>query len=445
MNKIIIITLLSFAYSLQPSQSQSQTSVIGSIHVISESEDYGHYTGLPMIFNNKLYIQCDGDKGKQLGELNANTIKVIKSLDSVTGGYLSKPIVYGNNLYFCSKSGFNLCLGKFDGSAISILPNFDNYYQYFPKSDPVVFDNKLWLQYNNRNNNTDKLVVFDGNNFKIADDNYLSVCDGPIVPYKNKIFFLERSRGSVYSYDGAKAEQFLEMSEVSRVHNNKLLGITGSRSKNIHAPLLDWVLWDGTTASKIPMLDDSASVSDVFNTVDFNNSLYFFINYPFKDYTMKYPAINTTCLNYTLYQPGSLDDDIAKYDGKKTVVLSNPGKGNYTSKFVICSNKLYMLLTKPAEREIPDAKDITQLVECDGNTLKLIPNPGSGSLDHQALISYHNKIYVQYDRNLAVYDGNKITVIPSTYKFDTDWYPIVFDNKLFFAINLKLGYYDDSN
>ncbi len=250
------------------------------------------------------------------------------------------------------------------------------------------------------------------------------------------------------------------------VYNNQLY--TGYTDANYRVHL---ARWNGSGLTVLPNPDNGVGFQDL--PIVFNNKLYF-----------RY-----------LNQAGNYQ--LAQYNGSSITLIANPDAGKGFDAFesvlpapIIYNGKLYIQYATPTAYKLAEFNDINlqivpsqdslqsyvgapiiynnkfytvwytlkgndQLVEYNGSTFQIIPNPDQdgdfvatsydGSINNYPHpIIYNNKLYLTYeigDRDnvfqLAQYDGQNVTLIPNPDDGGSIFYndPIIYNNQLYVNYN----------
>jgi len=115
----------------------------------------GGYQGLPIIYNDGLYIKYVAITGvTHLAKYNDTALTLIANPDASPYGYgfgsEGSPLVYNNKLYIQYLNASHITqLAAYDGTAMSLIANPDGGKGY--QGAPIVYDSSLYIQYQDVN------------------------------------------------------------------------------------------------------------------------------------------------------------------------------------------------------------------------------------------------------------------------------------------------------
>ncbi|MDQ2862178.1 MAG: T9SS type A sorting domain-containing protein [Bacteroidota bacterium] len=358
------------------------------------------YTGNPIVYNNQLYVQYqrvpyglaqNNKVPMQLAQYSGNTLNLIANPDTtlnfVASGYVGNPIVFNNKLYinYQNKAGVNQLAAYNGGNALQLIANPDaSLYGY--QGSPIIYNNALYIVYTNAAG-TNQLAKFDG----------ITVT---LIPNPD---------ASRYGYQGNPI-----------VFNGKLFV---KYSVNIgNGP---WTLasFDGTTWKVYPN-PDASNYGYQGNQIIFNGKLY-----------GRYASSITG------------KSQLMVYDGSSNpTLISNPDAGYGYNGFPIVNNNTLFIQYK-------NTLNVLQLATYKGSSISLIPNPDASSTGYQGTpIIYNNTLCIFYNsiakvNRLAVYNGgDTLHLVPNPDASANGYwnFPIVYGANLYFqyynaAGNFQLG------
>jgi len=364
--------------------------LIAIINITSNAQTIlNGFVGNPLIAKDKLYSVYSSNGVTQLVQFDGtNNFKIlIANLGKYSKGCL---FTYKDNLYFdCFFSGINQ-IARYDGLNFTLIPMPNNGTLYRPNFinvfvETVLLNDNLYFTYYDKYKN--QLARLDGNsivNVPISINFQLS--DGNILNYNNALYF----------------------------------NVIGADSKSALAK------FDGNTISIVPPILSTVG-SQAFPQIVFNNGL--FINY---------------LISHT---DGDEKNQLAKYDGTNIVLIPNPDKiGNVNeANSVVYDNSLYF----EYQSWTNTSGSNQQLAKYNSNAITLIPNPTKDGRVYfngkNNILVYNNAIYFEYydsqggvvrgengKRQLAKYDGTKITLIPNPdVEGKINGAPFIFNNNLY--------------
>jgi len=239
---------------------------------------------------------------------------------------------------------------------------------------------------------------------------------GGTVEYNNDLYFVYRNASSG--------------SQLASYNGDTIILIPNPVSGGVQAPLvvynnLLYLLYYNRTTEVYQIATYNGSSITLIANPDASAS-------PFAAVTI---YNNKLCFQY--------NTELAEYDGTTWKMFSPPQPGGFTFQggLTVYNNKLYMGYQTTA--------NVRQLMQFDGTTITLIPNPDGATafspLDggYQGWpIIYNNKLYIKYVAitgvtHLAQYDGTSVTLIPNAdaspygYGYGTGGFPCIYDNKLY--------------
>ncbi len=293
-----------------------------------DASAYG-YNGFPIIYNNSFYYTYLGSTNKyQLVKYDGTTQTLYPNPD-LGSGFIDDPTLFNNHLLFRYQSVSGDEIAEFDGSTTHLVPN--------PTSgavdgDFIIYNNNLYVQYNN--STTDSLgqfhlkyqmAVYDGTNLKLINNPdsgfgyyYLS---GEIVFQNNLYINYENASGKyqMAKYDGISlslipnpdAGAGLGDSTVFILYNNNL-----------------YFNYENA-AGKLQLAKYDGNAITLIANPDLGNGF------------IGYPIVYDGNL-YFQYQSNSYVFQLAKFDGTSVTLFPNPEAGQGFLRFpIIYSNSLY--------------------------------------------------------------------------------------------------------
>ncbi len=392
-----------------------------TINVVSEAApqyDYATtgtplwgYTGNPVVYNNQLYVQYQrvpydlGFNNKvplQLAQYSGNTLNLIANPDTVynnaASGYVGNPIVFNNKLYinYQNAAGPNQ-LAVYNGTKLQLIANPDaSLYGY--QGVPIIFNNALYILYTNAAG-TNQLAKFDGTTVTLIpnpDASPYGYQGNPIV-FNGKLFVkysvnIGNGPWALASFDGTNWKVFPNPDASNYgyqgnqiIYNGKLYGryassITGKSQL---------MVCDGTNNPTLVADPDAGYGYNGFPIV-YNNNL------------------------FIQYKNNSNVVQLASYNGTAITLIPNPDATNYGYQGtpMIYNNTLCLFYHNLA--------NVNQLaVYKGGDTLHLVPNPDASTHGYWNFpVVYGVNLYFQYynaagDYQLGYFNGTDISLIPN--------------------------------
>ncbi|MFZ1799483.1 MAG: T9SS type A sorting domain-containing protein [Chitinophagaceae bacterium] len=364
------------------------------------------YTGNPIVFNNQLCVQyqrvpydlaSNNEVPKQLAQYSSNTLNLIANPDTVynfkASGYVGNPIVFNNKLYinYQNAAGPNQ-LAVYNGTNLQLIANPDaSPYGY--QGVPIIFNNALYFLYAN-----------------VAGIQQLAKFDGSTVT------LIPNPDASPYGYQGSPI-----------IFNGKLY----IRYSINSGPNYPWALasFDGSNWKVYPN-PDASNYGYQGNQIIYNGKLY-----------GRY-ASSITGKSQLMVCDGS----------SNPTLIADPDAGyGYNGFPIVYNNNLFI--------QYKNNSNVLQLASFNGTAITLIPNPDATNNGYQGTpMIYNNTLCLFYNNisnvnHLAVYKGgDTFHLVPnpdaSTHGY---WnFPVVYGANLYFQYynasgNYQLGYFDGTD
>ncbi|MAL23825.1 T9SS type A sorting domain-containing protein [Xanthomarina sp.] len=341
--------------------------------------------------------------------------------DNNTFGYNSSPIEFNGSLYLrYRKNNGNNVLFRFDGNQLTEIPSPANYdgnsagyaisvSSFWPTLKPVVWNNKLYLGYNNNQFNTSTtLFEFDGTT---------------LSPISNPLGFGDgQNSGGVKAMITTTTDAMYLNYEINGGGERVLFKYDGTTLVEIPSP----PGYDATNDSPgIGLLDFPDNINSFFKEIPIiGNNM--FLQYSGEDYSSDLTLLDLTTNQLTPYRG-------VGYDGVNRGFLGYP-----------------MLIDDVPYFKYINNEGLFKLVKFENNNLVTIDSPPGYSNEFSGYLGdpilYNNQLYIRAKKDngsfqLLGFDGTQLTEIaPADAAYQQSQYgymgdPILFNN------NLYLRYY----
>ncbi|WP_338792741.1 T9SS type A sorting domain-containing protein [Bernardetia sp. MNP-M8] len=416
------------------------------------NSDNRGYRDSPIVYNNVLYMRYLGDDGNyDLGKYDGTTLSIIPSpsgYDASNYGHNKEPIIYNGNLYMRYRdNGNNDDLMKYNGTTLTPVPSPSGYdgATHGYRGEAIVFDNKLYLRYRT-NAGEFILVSYDGTTLTpIPNPVGYEYSSQPIV-YDNALYLkyvnTTTSAYHLFKYDGTT---FSHITNPSGYENVGYAGNPIVFNGKLYGQYI------ANTGNNVLMECNITTLTPIFPSVQSNytNSA--------RGYRAEGIIYNSNL--YIKYRNNAGAYELYKFNGTNLALISNPsGYENsargYEGESFVYAGKLHVSYRHNTS--------YYTLFTYNGTTLTEVPNPVgytssatgyNSSLNlNQHGIEYNGKAYMYYTTStfagvLFSYDGTTLTEIsnPSNYTNEgvDDVSPfILFNDRLYLSYEHDDGSYD---
>ncbi len=371
--------------------------------------DAGHgvyFNSVQIVFNNKLFIiYLDAANVQRLASFDGTSVTLYPNPDAGLG-YIGSPRIYNNNLYVAYSNAAGVTqFARFNGSGLTLIPNPDNSSKGFFNDYAVIFDGKICSRYITVAG-PKQLATYDGISWTLIpnpDNTSRGFYPDFPVEYHNKLYILYYSAADQYQYmvwDGVSNPTLIANPENSSTNNGGVTGLPILYNDTLFfqyyntSNVYQLAKLGGSSISLVPNPDNTTfGYSNI--PVMYNNNLYIFYITP------------DGLHHLTQYQTAS----------NSLKVYANPDGGfGYWDKPIVYGNNLYFMYY--------NAQSAFQLGYFDGNSIKLINNPGgiyNGAAGNNGYTSspiiFNNLLYMQFGSvpygnagNLATFDGSVLPI-----------------------------------
>jgi len=429
-SQIITIAFILSIFFVQDTNAQT-------LHLIP-NPDNGSVGGPVFLFNGKLYVSYSygSYSGVKLAEFDGKNLRIIPNPDEnllPAHGYIGLPIIFNNKLYIrYADNTNNYHLAEFNGNSLTVISNPDSGFGYL--GNPVILNNKIYFLYGNVGG-TIQLAFFDGKSIFLISNPDPGGSMVTSLTYKGALYNLYDA-----GYEPYQVQEFL-----------KFDGATFIAVTNQYPDLL--FLWNYPVIFHDKMYLQALNIASYNLVQSDGNSLYIIPNPDAGlGYYGGGNFLFTNKLFIT-YSSASGQNQLAYLNDDSTLtIIPNPDDGNVGSvtfpailDTITFNGDLYIQYESRLSNFL--------LAKYKNQTLSTIPNSKAigYSRGYQGFpIVFNGNLFLQYrlDNGALIqekYDGNSFTDMPNAQTYEG--YPIIYNNQLFgqytsFTGNHQLGYID---
>lgn len=378
------------------------------------------FVGNHVVVKNKLYMFYRSNGVNQLVEYDGQgNFKIL--IPNLKNSFLFS---YKDNLYIdCLFNGINQ-LAKYDGVNFNLIPMPNKGTFITPRM--ALLNDTLYFDYHGDRQN--QIAKFDGNtltpiptptNFNIAVTTYKN--NSNFVTYENCVYFnligSDRTN-ELAKFDGKTVSIVAPIQSTINAFANpqtvfNIVLFINYRMGSDDNPKQQLATFDGTHISIIPNPDMLGNVNEN-NFVSYKNALYF----EYQSWT------NTNTI------PSNLQ--LAKYDGKKISLIPNPSDDgrvyfNGSNNLIMFDNALYFEYYNSEGGTIRGEDGKRQLAKYDGIKITLIPNPDvEGKINSEPFV-FDNNLYCLYSNYNGGGQLGKLNPINGPIQL-IDYKPVIAEN-----------------